>query len=119
MITTTNDLTRAAAFISCLALPPAILADDDECAGAAPCRYALSTSSNGVTHDPWLQFHDGLGARFETPEAAVDKQVPAAEPTPDEMVVKASRQPLANRERGSRGLFLFWLLQKGNPRGQQ
>ncbi len=119
MTTTTTRLVHTAGLIGCLSLSPAILATDDACTGANPCRYALSSEYDGVAQDPWRDFHDDLGARFETQETVVDKQTSSSESTSNEVVVNASRQGRASSDPGSRGLFLFWLLQKGNPRGQQ
>ena len=119
MTTTTTHFARAAGLFGCLALSPAILANDNECASETPCRYGLSAQHDGIAPDPWREFHNDLGARFETRETVVDKPMPTAEPAAEELVVNTSRENRAAADPGSRGLFLFWLLQKGNPRGQQ
>lgn len=119
MTKTTTHFARTAWLIGCLALSPTILANDDECTSESPCRYALSAHHDGIAQDPWREFHNDLGARFEARESVVEKSMRSAAPAADELIVDTSRENRAAADPGSRGLFLFWLLQKGNPRGQQ
>lgn len=116
MKTTIVSPTRVTMLVLCLALPPALDANGDDCGNDTPCRYALSSVTDGLTPDPWQRFRDDLGADFANDDELVVRK-PSSASTAHEAKVRSARSTAPSRERS--GLLLFWLLQKGNPGGHR